>query len=159
MPDKPFVSIIIVNYNGRHYLEACLNALQQQTYPRECFEVIVSDNGSKDGSLALLREQYPWVHVLNNGKNLGFATGNNVAIQQSKGQYVLLLNNDTAPDPVWLEELVTAGQSDPKAGFITGHLHLFYDQLELDLQIETADSTTAAPTLQVYQVETGAERS
>lgn len=160
MPDKPFVSIIIVNYNGRHYLEACLDALQQQTYPRECFEVIVSDNGSTDGSLSLLRDQYPWVRVLDNGKNLGFATGNNVAIQQSKGQYVLLLNNDTAPDPAWLEEMVNVAKADPKAGIVTGHLHLFYDQLELNLQVDTAGSTTEmTPALRVYQVETGAQRS
>ncbi len=133
----PFVSIVIVNYNGAHYLPACLDALHQQTYPADRFEVIVSDNGSTDGSLTLLRQQYPWVIVLENGHNLGFATGNNVAFKQTHGDYVILLNNDTAPTLGWLEQMVSVAQSDAEIGLVTGHLQLFYPQLEVELIAET----------------------
>jgi len=133
----PFVSIIIVNYNGAHFLPACFAALRQQTYPADRFEVILSDNGSTDGTQALLREQYPWVKLLENGRNLGFATGNNVAFAQARGDYIVLLNNDTAPSPGWLEQLVAAAQADPQIGLVTGHLQLFYPQLEVELVTET----------------------
>ena len=70
----PYVSVIIVNYNGAHFLPACLNALKVQSYPKEYFEVIVSDNGSTDNSLELLRQNYPWVRRIENNENLGFST-------------------------------------------------------------------------------------
>jgi len=127
---------MIVNYNGAHFLPTCLDALKNQTYPAEQYEVIVSDNGSKDGSLELLRDQYPWVRVLDNGKNLAFAAGNNAAIKISRGKYVVLLNNDTAPDSNWLLNLVKVGEDYPDAGLVTGHLRLFYDQLVLKFETE-----------------------
>jgi len=137
MVETAFVSIIIVNYNGAHYLPACLDALRQQTYPADRFEVIVSDNGSTDATLPLLRDQYPWVILLENGCNLGFATGNNVAFAQARGDYIVLLNNDTAPAPGWLEHMISVAQDDPQIGLVTGHLQLFYPQLEVDIIAET----------------------
>lgn len=133
----PLVSVIIVNYNGARYLSACLDALREQTYPSDHFEAIVSDNGSADGSLELLHDNYPWVRVLANRRNLGFASGNNVAIQIAQGEYIVLLNNDTLPSPMWLENLVSVAESHPQAGMVTGHLQLFYDQLVLTFQTET----------------------
>ncbi|MBN2549201.1 MAG: glycosyltransferase [Anaerolineales bacterium] len=133
---KPFVSIVIVNYNGAHFLPACLEALQAQTYPADCFEVLVSDNGSSDDSLDLLSRNFPWVKVLENKKNLGFASGNNVAIAAAQGEYIILLNNDTTPQPDWIEQMVATAEQHPQAGMLTGHLQLFYDQLELEFQAE-----------------------
>jgi hypothetical protein len=133
----PFVSIIILNYNGANYLPACLDALRVQTYPADCFEVIVSDNGSSDGSLELLYANYPWVQVKANGKNMGFASGNNVAFERARGEYIVLLNNDTAPTPAWIEQMVAVAEADPKIGMVTGHLQLFYPQLEVELTTET----------------------
>jgi len=135
--ELPFVSVIIVNYSGAHFLPACLDALQTQTYPRDCFEVIVSDNGSSDHSIELLQNQYPWVRTLENKKNLGFTTGNNVAIQAARGEYVVLLNNDTAPHQDWLANLVKVAIDHPQAGMVTGHLHLFYDYITVTLKIDT----------------------
>lgn len=159
MTGPAFVSIIIVNYNGKHYLPACLDALKQQTYPGDCFEVIVSDNASRDGSLEFLREQYPWVRVLANQKNLGFSGGNNVAIRQARGKYIILLNNDTVPSPVWLEEMVAAANAVPEAGLVTGHLQLFYNQLEVTLAVdgEPPGSEGRSP-LRIYEVNSGAQR-
>jgi GT2 family glycosyltransferase len=130
-------SVIIVNYNGAHFLPACLDALAQQSLPRDEFEVIVSDNGSRDGSLELLRERYAWVRLLDNRRNLGFAEGNNVAIAVARGTYIVLLNNDTAPHVDWLREMIACAEAHPRVGLVTGHMQLFYDQVELHLSSAT----------------------
>ena len=130
-------SIVIVNYNGKHFLVDCLNALQAQTYPKDCFEVIISDNDSRDGSIEFLRSNYPWVRLLENKRNLGFASGNNAAFRAALGKYIVLLNNDTVPQPDWLENLVQAADANPHAGIINGHSRLFYDQLTLGLASDT----------------------
>ncbi len=135
MSPYPFVSIVIPNYNGARYLPTCLEAIRSQQYPADRFEVIVSDNGSTDGSLELLRDQYPWVRIIPNKCNLGFATGCNVGIQASRGDYIVLLNNDTAPEPKWLKNLVAVAESDPQVGIVTARIRLFYDQLVLRLSI------------------------
>jgi GT2 family glycosyltransferase len=159
MPE-PFVSVAIVNYNGAHYLPACLDGLRRQTYPAGCFEVIVSDNGSRDGSLELLRSRYPWVRLLANPGNLGFAAGNNVAIEAARGEYVVLLNNDTVPEPDWLENLVRVAGQHPDAGLVTGRLQLFYDQLILELETDAfvpgGDGRSLG--VQVFSVDPGVER-
>jgi GT2 family glycosyltransferase len=156
----PLVSIIIVNFNGAHYLPACLDALARQTYPADRFEVFVSDNGSTDPSLMLLRESYPWVILLENGQNLGFCSGNNVAIPHARGDFVVLLNNDTAPAPIWLENLVDVAQADPAVGLVTGHLQLFYPQLEVELQTDvfTPEGDSRLLGVVVAGVDTGVQR-
>ncbi|MBX3103044.1 MAG: glycosyltransferase [Bacteroidetes bacterium] len=88
------LSIVIVNYNVKHFLEQCLLSVQRalQGIPAEVFVV---DNNSVDGSIGMLREKFPWVKLLANKENVGFARANNQAIRQSLGEYVLLLNPDT----------------------------------------------------------------
>lgn len=158
--EYPFVSVIIVNYNGAHFLPVCLKALQAQTYPQDQFEVVVSDNASDDKSLKLLKHEYSWARVLENGENLGFASGNNVAIEATNGKYVVLLNNDTAPKPDWLENIVKVAENHPKAGMVTGHLQLFYDQLVVQLQSDTVIPPGDGRELgtQVFDVNSGAPR-
>lgn len=158
--DLPFVSVIIVNYNGAHFMPDCLQALRNQTYPEDRFEVVVSDNDSVDDTLTLLVREYPWVRVLENGENLGFATGNNVAIESTDGKYVVLLNNDTAPAPDWLENIVQVAEDNPQAGMVTGHLQLFYDQLEIQMQTDTIVPPGDGRVLgvQVFDVDSGASR-
>ncbi len=150
----PFVSVIIVNYNGAHFLPTCLDALRASSYPADSFEVIVSDNASTDGSLGLLQSKYPWVRVLPNDRNLGFASGNNVAIKIARGEFIVLLNNDTRPAHDWLEHLVGVAKSDSRAGLITGNLQLFYDQVILKLHSETICLSNDARVLgvQVFKV-------
>ena len=158
--DFPFVSIIIVNYNGAHFLPVCLDALQIQTYPQDRFEIIVSDNASVDNSISLMQSEYPWVRVLENGENLGFASGNNVAIEATNSRYVVLLNNDTAPESDWLENIVKVAEDYPGAGMVTGHLQLFYDQLDIHLHSDTfvppGDNRDLG--IQIFEVRSGTSR-
>jgi GT2 family glycosyltransferase len=102
----PFTSVLIVNYNGARHIARCLEGLEQQTIPRNKFEVIVVDNGSRDGSAEIVADDFPWVRLIRSKKNLGFAEGNNLARTYASGTVIVLLNNDTEPDPYWLEELL-----------------------------------------------------
>ncbi len=96
------VSVLIVNYNGRHLLGECLGALRHQTVPP--VQVIVVDNGSSDDSRAFL-ERYDWplleCHFLE--RNTGFSGGNNAGLPQVRGEVVALLNTDAVADPTWIE--------------------------------------------------------
>jgi GT2 family glycosyltransferase len=122
MPTDPFVSVLIVNYNGQRYLDDCLTALQKQTYPRDRWEVVLVDNGSSDGSVEHLRACYPWVRLVAAGQNLGFAAGNNEGYKHCRGELIALLNNDTVAEPGWLAALVEAIQADPKVGGVTSKI-------------------------------------
>lgn len=107
------VSLLIVNFNGAGHLAACLAALERQTVPRYRFEVIVIDNASTDGSAETIPARFPWVRFVALKKNVGFAEGNNVAARHAHGRTLVLLNNDTVPDPFWLEELLQAVAANP----------------------------------------------
>jgi GT2 family glycosyltransferase len=105
---EPLVTVLVVNFNGKRHLPACLAALADQTLPRHRFEVVVVDNASRDGSVEWLGREHPWVRVVARPDNAGFAGGNNAGLPFARGRYLVLLNNDTIPDPHWLSELVAA---------------------------------------------------
>lgn len=88
------LTVIIVNYNVKHFLEQCLNSVALAVKGLDV-EVYVVDNISVDGSVEMVREKFPWVNLIANSKNVGFSKANNQAIHQAKGRYVLLLNPDT----------------------------------------------------------------
>ncbi len=96
------LSIIIVNYNTRKLLEKCLESVFKSVGSVK-FEVWVSDNGSIDGSIEMMKQKFPQVKLIENNANLGFSKGNNVAIKQATGKYILLLNSDTEIKPDTLE--------------------------------------------------------
>lgn len=107
---RPVVSIVIVNWNTRTLLAACLESVRRQTLLSH--EVWVVDNGSTDGSCEMVREAFPEVHLIANGENLGFAAANNQALPLCQGEHVLLLNSDT---------VVLDGAIDKMAAFL--HMH------------------------------------
>ena len=109
------LSIVIVNWNTRELLLRCLQSVYETAGCLE-FEVFVVDNGSTDGSAAMVRERFPQVHVIANQENVGFAQANNQGIRQSHGRYVLLLNSDTETHPGALETLVDFMDAHPQAG-------------------------------------------
>lgn len=121
----PLVSVIIVNWNGKHLLVDCLESLRLQTF--RDFEIILVDNGSADGSIDFVRKNFPEVILITLSENRGFAGGNNAGIRASSGHYIALLNNDTRTDPNWLEALVKAAASDPETGMWASKI-LSYDQ-------------------------------
>jgi len=122
MNHLPLVTVIVVNYNGKHFLKDCLNSLANQTYPQHRVEVIVVDNNSTDGSAAFLRQEFPWVRTINAGKNLGFAAGNNLGLSIARGEWVALLNNDAIAEPDWLQASVESGVLADDIGGVAGHI-------------------------------------
>lgn len=88
------VSVIIVNYNTRELLRNCLRSVFEKT-EGVSFEVIVSDNGSEDGSIEMLKQEFPQVVLVENRANLGFGTGNNRGLDVARGEYIFYLNSDT----------------------------------------------------------------
>ena len=109
------LSIVIVNYNVRAYLEQCLHSVFCSLCGYE-FDVYVVDNNSSDGSVSYLKELYPQVHYIENDENKGFARANNEAIRCSKGRYVLLLNPDTIVGEQTLSDCVSFLDEHPEAG-------------------------------------------
>ncbi len=91
--ESPYVSVLLVSYNSRLFMEGCLESLQKQIGVP--FEVILVDNGSTDGTASFVRKAYPWVRVFESAKNLGFTGGNNAAARHARGEFLLLLNCDT----------------------------------------------------------------
>ena len=115
---NPRVNCIVVNWNGWRDTLECQNALKKCTYPS--LSLIVVDNGSTDDSVAQIRAAFPGVLLLESGRNLGFAGGNNIGIRHGLGQadYVWLLNNDTKPAPDALSALVAKANTDEQIGAV-----------------------------------------
>ena len=103
MPEPPFFSIIIPNWNGLRHLPTCLDALRRQTY--RTFEVILVDNGSSDESLPLVERDYPEVRILRLPVNRGLTGASNAAAALARGDVLVMLNNDTEADANWLAAL------------------------------------------------------
>ncbi len=118
----PFVSVLVLNWNGARLLPACLAALAKTEYPEGCWEAVVVDNASTDGSAEAAQQAFPWITVRRNTGNWGFARGYNGAIAAAPGPYVALLNSDTRVRAGWLRALVAAAEADPSVGAATAKL-------------------------------------
>ena len=105
------LSVVTVNWNSREDLAACLTSLTIQSH--RDLEVFVVDNGSEDGSVEMVREQFPQFTLLSQATNLGFAEACNIGIAHSSGPWIALLNNDAVADPDWAEKLVSAAERVP----------------------------------------------
>lgn len=125
---KPLISVVIPNWNGKKFLTGCLDSLATQTY--EPIEIVIVDNGSKDGSVEFLKENYPHVKLVTFPVNTGFSPAVNAGIKASTGVMVALLNNDTVVDPRWMEEFVIAMDEHPEVGS-AGCKMLAYDDHSL----------------------------
>jgi O-antigen biosynthesis protein len=109
------LSIVIVNYNVKYFLEQCLYSVRRAVEGLEA-EVFVVDNNSVDGSVKMVQEKFPEAIVMDNKENLGFSKANNQAIRKSKGEYVLLLNPDTVVEDDTFRKVVAFMDEHPDAG-------------------------------------------
>jgi len=118
---KPLVSIVILNMNGKEVTRNCLRSIKEKTlHPN--YEVIVVDNGSKDGSNEMIERRFKCVKLIKNKENVGFSAGNNQGFRKAKGKYFFMLNNDTLVTPKWLDEAVKLIESDKRIAAVGSEL-------------------------------------
>ncbi len=110
----PAVSIIIVNYDGRHLLKACLGSVRAQSF--KDFEIMLVDNGSTDGSIEFVTDSFTDVKVILLPENIGFAGANLEGLRHTKGDYILLINNDVELEMDCVHNLLTAMEDHPDVG-------------------------------------------
>lgn len=123
---RPTIAIVILNYNGRRYLEQFLPFVTANVCPGG--EVIVADNGSTDDSLAFLEAHYPGLRVILLDRNYGFAGGYNMALQQVQSDYYVLLNSDVEVTPGWMEPIVGLMESDATIGACQPKIRMYADR-------------------------------
>ena len=123
--EKPLVSVIVLNYNGKQHLKDCFNSLYHLNYNMDDVEFILVDNKSQDGSVEFMRRNYKEVKIIQLKKNYGFASGNNIGVRKSTGKYIVLLNNDTCVDKNWLKELIIVAESSEKIGIVGSKIYRF----------------------------------
>ncbi|MCB0129840.1 MAG: glycosyltransferase family 2 protein [Caldilineaceae bacterium] len=120
----PAVSIVVLNYNGLHHLHGLFAGLADQTL--RDFELVLIDNGSRDGSQAAVAQLRTAFNVptrlIANPQNVGFAAACNQGIRAGKSPFVIMLNNDTRPEPQWLEQLVTTAADQPDVGMVASKM-------------------------------------
>lgn len=109
------LSIVIVNYNVKYFLEQCLHSVSRAIQDLEA-EVFVVDNNSVDGSCHMIREKFPFVHLIENNQNVGFSRANNQAIRLARGKYVLILNPDTIVEENTFTRSLKFMEDKPEAG-------------------------------------------
>jgi GT2 family glycosyltransferase len=123
MVRQSLFSIVIPNWNGKHFLQPCLDSLATQTHSN--IEIIIADNASEDGSQDYLRENYPDVILIELPENRGFTGACNVGMEAAEGEFVSLLNNDTEVEPNWVETVIDAFERHPDTGIIASKMLLF----------------------------------
>ncbi len=117
-------TIIIPNYNGKHFMEPCLESLKKQT--SHDFKILVVDNAATDGSLDFMESAYPEIPVIALDKNYGFSRAVNEGIRHSKTPYVILLNNDTTVDAHYVEEMIRAIEASPRIFSVSSKMIQMY---------------------------------
>ncbi len=115
------VLVSIVSFNGKAFLQRCLDGVLSQTYWP--MEVCLLDNASEDGTVDFVSKHFPTVKLISSRVNLGFGAGHNVIIRQSRSSFVLALNQDAFLSPTFLEELLTAVKDRPEVGIAGGKLY------------------------------------
>jgi len=127
---RTIISIIILNWNGKHHMKDCLDSVLSQSLSD--FEVIVVDNGSKDASQDYIKDNYPQVKLVCLNQNYGFCKGNNEGIKVANGEYIVLLNNDTLVEKDWLNNLYKCMMSEPDLGFCASKIVSYYNRDSID---------------------------
>lgn len=120
---EPLVSVVVPNFNGERLIRDCLTSVLGQTYPR--VECLVVDDGSTDGSVAIIEAEFPEVLLVRRGQNGGFARAANDGLRKAQGEIIALLNNDAAAGPTWVEQIVATFRRHPEAGSVATKMVLW----------------------------------
>jgi GT2 family glycosyltransferase len=127
---RPEISVVIVTWNGRHYLEGCLEAVATQTDVDS--EIVLVDNGSSDGSVDFVRSRFPGVRIVALAENRGFSGGNNAGAKAARGEFLAFLNNDTIPDSTWLRALRDGIDAPSRFLLTTSRIVYMHDSSVID---------------------------
>jgi GT2 family glycosyltransferase len=125
--DRDSVTVHLLIYNHKDYLERCIESVLRQTYSP--LDFVISDNDSSDGSAAFVKKEYPWLKLVENKTNLGYSKGHNLILESSKSAYFLPLNPDTVLVEDYIEKLVLAMKIDGSVGMVTGKLYRNRDKI------------------------------
>jgi GT2 family glycosyltransferase len=128
--NQPLVAIVILNWNGKSFLEKFLPSVLASSYTNK--KIIVADNASSDDSVPFLRDQYPMVEIIQNPNNGGFAKGYNLALKQVCADYYVLLNSDVEVTPGWIEPVIDLMESDKLIGACQPKLLAYHSKDEFE---------------------------
>lgn len=126
----PTIAIVILNFNGRRYLEQFLPFVTANTCPGA--QIIIADNGSTDDSVAFLNERYPTIRVIRLDRNFGFAGGYNAALKMVEADYYVLLNSDVEVGQGWMEPIIRLMESDPTIGACQPKIRMYADRASFE---------------------------
>ena len=121
------VAVVILNYNGKKFLEEFLPNVIANTNA-ELAEIVVADNASTDGSMEFMRERYPEIRLIDNGSNGGFATGYNLALRKIEAEYFVLLNSDIEVTPCWIEPVIEFMDANPQIAACQPKILSYYEK-------------------------------
>jgi GT2 family glycosyltransferase len=133
VPRSTVVSVIVLNYNGKKYLEDCVSSVLESLYTS--YELILVDNDSSDGTADYMLREYTHdtrIVLKFSSRNLGFAAGNNLGAKIAKGKYLIFLNNDTMVKPTWMTQLVVAMETDVTVGACQSKILYLDDPSRID---------------------------
>jgi GT2 family glycosyltransferase len=126
LSNQPLVSIVILNWNGKHWLQQFLPSVMASDYPN--LKVIVGDNCSTDDSIEFLQSQYPTVGIIRNEVNLGFAGGYNEVLKKVKSDYYILLNSDVEVGENWIQPIISFLEKSPMMAAAQPKIKSFYEK-------------------------------
>jgi len=118
---KDFVSVVVINYNGRKFLDECLSSISDQSVDN--YEIILVDNGSTDDSEEFTKKNFPDIRIIKIKDNCGFSKGNNLGVKNTKGRFVVLLNNDTKVERNFVESLYKSIKTRSDCGAVSASMY------------------------------------
>jgi GT2 family glycosyltransferase len=126
----PTVAVVILNFNGKDFLEKFLPAVIESC--RGIADVVVADNASTDGSVSMLKEKFPALSLILNPTNIGFSTGYNTALRQIDADYYVLLNSDIEVSPAWIEPIIKLMEDDKLVGACQPKILSFHNKTNFE---------------------------